>query len=106
MGERYMRVIVFFDLPVETSEERRAYRAFQKGLVRKGFFMMQESVYTKIVLNANAAKAVLAHIRAIKPRTGLIQALTVTEKQYAGMELILGEAQTEVIDSSERLVIL
>ncbi len=106
MRDRYMRVIVFFDLPVETSEERRAYRTFQKGLVRKGFLMMQESIYTKIVLNALAAKAVLGYIRTIKPKTGLIQALTITEKQYAGMELILGEAQSEVIDSSERLVIL
>lgn len=101
-----MRVIVFFDLPVETAEEQRAYRVFQKGLVRKGFLMMQESVYTKIVLDARAAKVVLDYIKNIKPKTGLIQALTITEKQYAGMELILGEAQSEVINSNERLVIL
>lgn len=106
MRNRYMRVIVFFDLPVGTEAERRAYRNFRKGLICRGFFMMQESVYSKIVLNPAGAKALISYIKAIKPAAGLIQVLTVTEKQYASMELILGETQTEVIASTERLVIL
>ena len=40
-----MRVIVFFDLPVDTLEHKRAYRKFRKFLIEKGFLMMQESVY-------------------------------------------------------------
>lgn len=106
MRERYMRIILFFDLPSVTAEEKRAYRHFQKGLIRHGFLMMQESVYSKIVINAMAAKSVIAHVKSMKPKTGIIQALTITEKQYAGMDLILGEMQTDVVDSSERLVIL
>ena len=42
----------------------------------------------------------------MKPEEGLIQVLTVTERQYASMELILGEKKKEVIDSHDRLVIL
>ena len=45
MSYRYMRVIVFFDLPVDTLEHKRAYRKFRKFLIEKGFLMMQESVY-------------------------------------------------------------
>lgn len=101
-----MRVLVLFDLPVVTVEERRAYTRFRKQLIRKGFVMMQESVYTKIVLNPQGAKAVLSYVKSISPKAGLIQALVITEKQYAGMELIIGEVQKEVIQTSEKLVIL
>ncbi len=101
-----MRVMVLFDLPVETVAEQRAYRQFRKRLIGKGFLMMQESVYTKIVQNPAMVKAVTGYIKRISPTDGLIQVLTVTEKQFAGIELIIGKNQTEVVDSTERLVVL
>lgn len=45
-------------------------------------------------------------MRKNKPSEGLVQLLSVTEKQYAKMEFIIGEATNEVLDSDERLVIL
>lgn len=33
-----MRVVVFFDLPTETAEERRDYRRFRAALLKNGFF--------------------------------------------------------------------
>lgn len=68
--------------------------------------MMQESVYSKIVLNATAASAVRENIRKHKTAEGLIEMLLVTERQFERMEIIVGEAQNLVIDSDERLVIL
>lgn len=68
--------------------------------------MMQESVYSKIVLNATAAAAVRENIRKHKTAEGLIEMLLVTERQFERMEIIVGEAQNLVIDSDERLVIL
>ena len=106
MSYRFMRMFIFFDLPVITTENRRNYARFRKFLIKNGFIMMQESVYTKIVLNAVAAGIAVKHIKCMKPEEGLIQVLTVTERQYASMELILGEKKKEVIDSHDRLVIL
>lgn len=45
-----MRILVFFDLPVTTGEERRAYTKFRKFLIKDGFLMLQESVYCKLAL--------------------------------------------------------
>lgn len=101
-----MRLVIFFDLPVETSAQRREYRRFRKFLLRSGFVMMQESVYSKIVLNATAVAAVRENIRKHKTAEGLIEMLFVTERQFERMEIIVGEAQNLVIDSDERLVIL
>ena len=50
-----MRVIVFFDLPTQTLEDKREYRKFRKFLIKKGFLMMQESVYCRLVLNQTVA---------------------------------------------------
>ena len=101
-----MRLVVFFDLPVETSQQMREYRNFRSFLLKSGFVMMQESVYSKIVLNGTAAGVVQDNIRKHRPSAGLIQMLLVTERQFERMEIVVGELQHTVIDSDEKLVIL
>lgn len=106
MSYRFMRIIVFFDLPMDTLEEKRKYRAFRKYLLTNGFLMMQESIYSKLVLNATAARAVQNAIRAKCPDNGLVEMMMVTEKQYNGIEIVVGEQKTEVLNTTEKLVIL
>lgn len=101
-----MRVVVFFDLPTETAEERRDYRRFRAALLTNGFFMMQESVYSKIILNNTAANVIKETVRKLKTGKGLIQMLTVTERQFENMEFVLGKKQSTVVDTAERLVVL
>ena len=45
MSYRFMRMIVFFDLPTKTTADLREYRKFRKLLITNGFVMMQTSVY-------------------------------------------------------------
>ena len=101
-----MRVIVFFDLPTTTKSERREYAKFRKFLIKSGFMMMQESVYCKIALNAVAADAVIKNVKLNLPSDGLVQLLTVTERQFSRMEVLVGEAHNDVLNSDERLVVL
>ena len=101
-----MRVVVFFDLPVLTTKERRDYQQFRKYLLKSGFLMMQESVYSKLVQNTGIADAVVENLRKNRPSGGLVQVLRVTEKQYAKMDFIVGTKKSEVLDTDERLVIL
>lgn len=101
-----MRILVFFDLPTETLEDKREYRKFRKVLIKNGFLMMQESVYCRMLLTPSAGRAVLDVICKNRPSDGLVQVMTVTEKQFAGMEYITGEHHSEVIESDERLIVL
>lgn len=101
-----MRIIVFFDLPTETTEDKKEYRDFRKFLIKKGFLMLQESVYCKLALNMTAADSIVQAVKSSKPKAGLVQLLVITEKQFNKMEFIVGSAQNTVIDSDERLVIL
>lgn len=98
-----MRVIVMFDLPVTTSEERSAYNQFRRELIKDGFLMMQESVYCKLAMNAVSANLVKQRVNRIKPRKGIIQLLIITEKQYSQIDYLLGGPQETQLDTTERL---
>ena len=54
----------------------------------------------------SVAGAIMRNIRQHRPSEGLVQMLVVTEKQYARMEFVVGEAHSEIVDSDERTVFL
>ncbi len=106
MRDRYMRTIVFFDLPNIYAKDKRNYQLFRKFLVNEGFIMMQESVYSKIVLNNEQNILLVNRIKKNSPKKGIIEVLTITEKQYSRIEYIIGESNTKIINSDERLIVL
>lgn len=101
---RFMRLIVFFDLPTLTNKDLIEYRTFRKFLLQNGFIMMQKSVYSKLVLNGNSSKLMKAKIKKNLPPVGNIELLEVTERQFASIEYLVGNKQSKVIDSFERVV--
>ncbi|SDL44848.1 CRISPR-associated protein Cas2 [Streptococcus equinus] len=101
-----MRMILMFDMPTETVEERKAYRKFRKFLLSEGFIMHQFSVYSKLLLNNSANKAMIDRLQANNPKKGSITLLTVTEKQFARMIYLNGERDMSVANSDKRLVFL
>ncbi len=99
-------MILMFDMPTETVEERKAYRKFRKFLLSEGFIMHQFSVYSKLLLNNSANKAMIDRLQANNPKKGNITLLTVTEKQFARMIYLNGERDMSVANSDKRLVFL
>lgn len=106
MSYRYMRVLVMFDLPSVTREEKKEYRKFRRFLIKSGFIMMQESIYTKLTLNQNQSASIEKSIYLNKPKKGLVQMLTITEKQFAKIRYIVGENKSEFLDTDDRMIIL
>lgn len=106
MSYRFMRMIVFFDLPTETADDRRNYRRFRNGLVKNGFIMMQESVYCKLLLNSTADRTVREAIRKLRPPSGIVQIMTITEKQFSKIEYLTGQFHSDIISTDERTVVL
>lgn len=100
-----MRIIVMFDLPMETAYELKQYRDFRKYLIKNGFVMQQKSIYTKIVLNQTTKENVVIALSKNKPTKGLVQVLTVTEKQYAKMQYLVGTSKSNIISDDRKLVI-
>lgn len=101
-----MRVLVFFDLPSITNRDKKIYRKFHQFLDKEGFIMMQESVYTKLVLNGSVSKSITSKVKTNVPKKGLVQVLTITEKQFSQIECIAGSYHSSQIESEERLIII
>lgn len=106
MRDRIMRTIVFFDLPNVYFEDKRRYAKFRKFLINDGFVMLQESVYSKLVLNSQQSELLIDKIRKNSPKKGTIQLLIITEKQYSDIEYIIGQSTTKVIENEDRLIVL
>lgn len=88
---RFMRILVFFDLPVMTKQQRREATRFRKFLLKDGYHMVQYSVYARI---CNGRDSVETHKRRVKahiPEDGSVRMMVVTEKQYNDIEILIGE---------------
>lgn len=105
MINRFMRVMVFFDLPVNTAKRRREYTQFRRYLIQDGYFMLQYSVYSRTVRNRDDAESHIAILKSALPPEGSVRALLVTEKQYDSMRVLLGDryAEETYLDSTDLL---
>lgn len=99
-------MILMFDMPTDTTDERKAYRKFRKFLISEGFIMHQYSIYSKLLLNNSANKAMIDRLQENNPKKGSITLLTVTEKQFSRMIYLNGERNTSVANSDSRLIFL
>ncbi|MCA3556533.1 CRISPR-associated endonuclease Cas2 [Aestuariivirga sp.] len=103
---RYMWLFVFFDLPVGTKVERRAATRFRNFLKDDGFLMLQWSVYARVCRGEEATGKHHARVTSNLPSRGSVRTLTVTERQYARMKLLIGESKRSEKLAANQLVLL
>lgn len=102
-----MRLMVLFDMPVETAAQRREYAKFRKSLLRWGFIMNQYSVYTRLCQNESDIEKQTNRVIGFKPKYGDIRILKITENQYNSMILVHGEKkEQETASTSDELLIV
>ena len=75
-------------------------------LINEGFIMMQESVYAKLALNNSIVNSIKDKINKNRPPKGIVQLLVITEKQFSSIEYIVGNKISNVVDNTERFVLL
>jgi CRISPR-associated protein Cas2 len=83
-------MMVFFDLPVVSKQDRRAYTLFRRFLLNDGYDMIQYSIYGRILNGNDAEEKHMKRLLANLPPEGSVRVLTVTEKQFASMKLLVG----------------
>ena len=102
---RFMRIIVMFDLPVITEKERKIATKFRKFLLDDGYIMMQYSVYSRICKNNDDLNKHITRIKLNTPVTGNIRLIQVTENQYNNMIMFCGNKKVEEDISIDNLLI-
>jgi len=101
-----MWLFVFFDLPVGTKTDRRNATRFRKFLKDDGFMMLQWSVYARVVRAEEGAEKHVGRVTKNLPPRGSVRTLQVTDRQYARMRLLLGEATFNEKKAPQQLVLL
>ena len=86
-----MRILVIFDLPVKTKNQRRAETQFRNFLVGDGYHMVQYSVYARVCAGRDSIETHKKRIQLALPSTGSVRMLVITEKQYNAIELLVGK---------------
>jgi CRISPR-associated protein Cas2 len=84
---KIMWVIVFFDLPVQTKKQRRAYADFRKSLLKDGFDMFQFSIYIRHCLSKENAQVHINRVKQALPQYGHVVIMTITDKQFGDIEV-------------------
>ncbi|MFZ4798587.1 MAG: CRISPR-associated endonuclease Cas2 [Bacteroidia bacterium] len=88
---RIMWVLIFFDLPTETPEERKIAARFRKEIMQDGFTMFQFSIYLRHCPSRENAEVHIKRTKDKLPTKGHIGILSITDKQFGMMEIFYGK---------------
>jgi len=80
-----MWLMVMFDLPVDTPENRKAANDFRHQLLDFGFERCQYSVYVRFCEGRDQADTWIRRISSELPHGGKVYCLYFTDKQYQGI---------------------
>jgi CRISPR-associated protein Cas2 len=88
-------VLVFFDLPVGTPEERKAATNFRKDLIHDGYFMVQFSVYARPCGTADRVKTQVRRLKSKIPAHGEVRGLMISDAQWGRMIIIRSQQKAD-----------
>lgn len=101
----FMRLFVFFDLPVAKKAQRKIAARFRRELQNAGFTMLQFSVYCRVCRGQDIVDREIRRLKQIIPHEGNVRVLQVTDKQYGNMLLLIGEPKKEEIIGAKQLLL-
>lgn len=104
---RVMWLLVSFDCPVTTREERHDYAVFRRQLLRQNFRQHQFSVYLKHFPTLAAAQAQIERLRYLIPEDAHVAFFFFTDKQYGMTREFVGPRRSKRRpDAPEQLLLI
>ena len=85
-----VRVLVLYDLPMTEVEDRKEYAKFRRDILKLGCYLVQFSVYAKVIKNEIYYKSFINKLKNIIPERGEVRVIKLTEKQYEDMIFLNG----------------
>ena len=89
MKDRRCVLLLFYDVPMSASKDRRKYRRFHKSLMNSGFCAMQESVYVKLLHSRAQEPETMKEVAASVP-DGSVSVLTMSLSSFRQMRTLRG----------------
>lgn len=102
---QHMWIMVLFDLPTTTKEERRAYTQFRDFLLDESFIMTQYSVYLRHTTGKAQSAPIIRKIKAAVPHEGRVDILQFTDRQYADIVSLRGKRRRDSRENPNQLAL-
>ena len=102
---QHMWIMVMFDLPTTTPEERKAYTQFRDFLLDQSFVMAQYSVYLRHTTGRAQAEPIVKSIRNAVPPEGKVDILQFTDKQYGDIISLTGRRRYDTRENPDQLAL-
>ena len=96
-------VLVFFDLPVGTPEERRDATNFRKDLLKDGYMMVQFSVYARPCGTADRVETQVRRLKLKIPSKGEVRGLMISDAQWGRMIIMRSQQRAEAEKMPEQM---
>ena len=87
---KQVRVLILYDLPMEELENVKEYNKFRKNLLKLGCYLVQFSVYAKVIKNEIYYNSFISKVKEFLPSKGEVRIIKITEKQYEDMIFLSG----------------
>jgi CRISPR-associated protein Cas2 len=97
-------VLVFFDLPVGTPEERKAATNFRKDLLKDGYIMVQFSVYARPCGSADRVETQVRRLKPKIPAKGEVRSLIVSDAQWGRMLVMRSQRKVDSEPQPEQMM--
>ncbi|MCB9911421.1 MAG: CRISPR-associated endonuclease Cas2 [Planctomycetes bacterium] len=97
-------VLVFFDLPVGTPEERKAATNFRKDLLKDGYIMVQFSVYARPCGSPDRVETQVRRLKPKIPPKGEVRGLIVSDAQWGRMLVMRSQRKVESEPQPEQMM--
>jgi len=97
-----MWLLVMFDLPVKTKQERKHATQFRQFLLRDGYMMLQWSNYVRICNGLERSQKHIERLKAHVPPKGSVRLLHITDRQYGRMQILLGTTREKRQERHEK----
>ena len=88
-----MWLLVMFDLPTVTKQDKKHSAKFRKELEKDGFGMHQYSVYARFCASLESVNVHIKRVRSLMPAKGKVSILKITDKQYSEIINIWGAVE-------------
>jgi CRISPR-associated protein Cas2 len=83
-------LLVMFDLPVLSKQQRKAAAEFRNSLLDDGYMMIQYSVYARACTDLERMEKHKSRLKTLAPEAGNIRLLSLTDRQWGQGETICG----------------
>ncbi len=88
MHRRRAVVLVMYDLPVKTGENKKESDKFRKYLIQHGYVFVQKSIYAKLLRNKATLRHEVSLLKREAPKGGIINILPLCIDDFRKMESV------------------